>query len=52
LRPRIDDAPLPRRLLTAAATLAYDLAPVTSDDRDVADVPNPKRLNPRTDQTW
>ncbi len=48
-------APIKHRaydLLTAATALAYDLTLVTSNDRDFADVPNLKRLNPRTGQTW
>jgi tRNA(fMet)-specific endonuclease VapC len=39
-------------LITAATALTYDLTLVTSNDRDFADVPGLKRLNPRTGQTW
>jgi tRNA(fMet)-specific endonuclease VapC len=39
-------------LLTAATALTYDLTLVTDNDRDFADVPGLKRLNPRTGQTW
>ena len=48
-------APIKHRaydLLTAATALAYDRTLVTSNDRDFADVPGLKRLNPRTGQTW
>jgi tRNA(fMet)-specific endonuclease VapC len=48
-------APIKHRaydLLTAATALAYDMTLVTSNDRDYADVPGLKRLNPRTGQTW
>lgn len=48
-------APIKHRaydLLTAATALAYGLTLVTSNDKDFADVPNLKRLNPRTGQTW
>ena len=48
-------APIKHRaydLLTAATALVYDLTLVTSNDRDFADIPGLRRLNPRTGQTW
>lgn len=48
-------APIKHRaynLLTAATALAYNLTLVTSKDRDFADVPGLKRLNPHSGQTW
>jgi tRNA(fMet)-specific endonuclease VapC len=38
-------------LIVAATALAYDLMLVTSNTRDYRDIPNLKRLNPRTGET-